>query len=397
MNTQWETLSIPFVSGISPNTRDRLLSPQKLLKAQNCFYFNNGGPEKRYGHVTKRVITNATPTPLNGVVYPGDTPPPPRDNYSTDNPNLPASWLFGWGIIGTDPVSGATLPAIFGGGTIGAWGVSEHREAGLLFGQAIRDNEVLPWDGHRLFSYAPDQSALFGESYVPPNRGPAVMPLMRAQPIAKMATSQTQPDSADNGVVRTVAWISPGNVVNYSVYDSVSGACLVANGIFQMQGPKTVRVLTVGAWTHILIADQTATLLTRRSFHQDSPETVVTADVGNMSAHYFDVKKVSETLWFVATVNTGVITITEHAVDGTIITTITPNLGVGAVAQNCALAINRSNHIGLLWYDSNATQYIFGDYDFGGHRLTHLSRWQHQQIQLLVLELPSLHDICKRW
>jgi hypothetical protein len=359
---QWETVAIPFQAGISPNTRDRLLPPSKLLRAENCFYFNTGGPEKRYGHKVKKVVTSTTPKALNGVVPPGSYLP--RANYATSDPGFAPSWLYGWGLmdapqVGADPNN--------------VWAVSEHHEAGHLFGQAARDSEILPWDGHRLYSYAPQQAQLWGETYLPPNRGPACMPALRASPIAKEATTQTYPDACDNGMVRTVAWVAPGNKVHYSVFDSKTGACIVAASEFSMTTPKSVRVLSCGVWTHILIADQGATQVIMKSFTQNDPTTVTSRNMGTIDAAFFDVWKVTDTalggFWVLATLNVNVVTIKVLKGDGSTLASFTPDLGGHAAAGPIGVAVNNNKTIGLIWSTAGREIYFRG-YSYGGLKLT---------------------------
>src|SRR5690348_10553760 len=93
-----ETVAIPFTSGIKPNTRARLLDPEKLLVAQNCYYQLSEGPQKRNGHTGYTVRTGADYT---GQTVSSPTGVPLRPTYSTSNPGLAAqNWLYGWGIRG---------------------------------------------------------------------------------------------------------------------------------------------------------------------------------------------------------------------------------------------------------------------------------------------------------
>lgn len=182
---QRQTVAIPFASGIQPQVRARLLDPVKLITAQNCYYFFEQGPQKRNGHVSRPVRTGADYPGFGGLTPP--TAMPARDAFSTANPGIPASWLYGWGIRGTE-VATTTDP----------FEVSPQPDVGQLFGLGARDSEVVAWDGHRVFSYAAQQVSRFGETQTGTGattaRGPATIPALRATTLAKISGSQLVPD-----------------------------------------------------------------------------------------------------------------------------------------------------------------------------------------------------------
>lgn len=299
MAQEWTTVSIPFVDGISPSTRDRLLPATKLLALENGYMFDQREMQKRAGHDATRVRTSALNVP-SSVAPP--SAPPLRTPFSYADPKTPDNWLFGYGLY-QDGVSVPSPTAVTS--------VSPQNEAGLCFDSFTRDNETVAWDGFRTFSYT--TSALLGESYSPPNRGPAVMPQVRTDVTAKVAGAQVRPDAADNGTIRVVCWLNPSTVnpvnfglsYSYSVFDSLTGACLVDNKTEVLQSAAQIRCLTVGGFGHIFIADATAGTLEMRTFHQDTPNTVIARNfatrgtVGTQSTN-FDVRKVDETEFMLA-------------------------------------------------------------------------------------------------
>lgn len=318
---QWDTVSVPFVDGISPATRDRLLPATKLLALENGFVFNGRQVQKRLGHVSTRVRTQAFNLPQS-VTPPTGTPYRPAFSFS--DPGVSANWLFGFGQY-QDQLT--TISSTY-------TTVSAQSDAGVLHGQFTRDNETVTWDGFRSFSYTTGH--LLGESYSPPNRGLAIMPQMRVEPMAKVATAQLFPDAADNGTIRVVAWCnSDGVSYSYSVFDSATGSCLVDAKSETLQSSKGLRVLTVGQFAHILIADRTAGTLELRSIHQDSPSTAATANFPTTITN-FDVKKVDETQFLIAAVNGTSVNMFLRAADGTSKNAYT--IAAGGTVITCACA-----------------------------------------------------------
>lgn len=274
MPVKYQPVAIPVAKGIDVTTRARLVDPQALLEAENA-RFTALGSQKRRGHVG-RVVRGTKPLP------PGISPPayqsPSRDN-------IPAEWLWGWGHMyettRTDP------------GTL--LGTSPHPDAGVLFGAATRDNEALFWDGFRLFSRLPEQ-----EPGSPMTEIPAVMPHLHAYPSAKANHGQTQPDMADNGTVRVVAWLnSDDGDAWYTVQDSTTGAAIVAPMALGYVDPVQVRVVNVGSWVHVLVAENDVDILYAESIHDEDPLTITQRSLGPCN-QYFDVFKLDESEWVVA-------------------------------------------------------------------------------------------------
>lgn len=294
MSVQWDTFSVPFIDGISPATRDRLLPATKLLALENGYVFNQRQISKRNGHDAYRVKTSAVNVPTSA--FP-PLPTPYRPAFSLQDPQVSPNWLFGWGKyqdgiskpVGTDPFE-----------------VSPQAEAGLLHGSFTRDNETVVWDGFRTFSYAANTA--FGETYSPPNRGPAILPQMKVEIAGKTSSAQRTPDAADNGTIRVVAWVNPTfTSYSYSVFDSVTGACLVDAATIALQSCYGVRVIICGTFANIVALDITGTSLDLRTFNQSTLNTVVArsfaATSGSGVHNLFDIKKVDETQFIIGWVS----------------------------------------------------------------------------------------------
>lgn len=345
MSLDKETVALPFVSGVQPSTRARLLNPDKLLVAENCQYVLDQGPQRRNGHLGRVVRSSKPYTDLNGTAVP--TAAQPRAIFSTTNPGLPATWLYGWGVHGTERAQ-----------DIINFETSPYPDVGQLFGSASRDDEALTWDGFRLFSYTPGQTAKFGEatkidSPLDTNiyRQTGCFPAMRVQPQGKVSAAQLMPDACDNGILRLIAWVNPGAAsFSYSAFDSDSGAAVVVNQTVTGSAIKGFRCICVGQWFHILYADSGANSMNVLSFHQDTPSSTTTRSLGTVD-NVFDVRKFSEQKFVVFRLKVGVISGTILNADGTTLTTLTPNLGGNTAVTNGPIAINiqESGHIGLVW------------------------------------------------
>lgn len=358
MALERDTVAIPFSTGIQPSMRARLLPPYQLITAQNCAFVLDAGPQKRNGHEAHVVRSSASYVGLNGAAAP--TPIPPRDTFSTANPGISSSWLYGYGVM--TPGLLATTRAPFE--------ASVNPNVGQIVGSTTRDNEIVAWDGHRIFSYAPQQASRFGETQFGTAanlaRGPSCMPALRAEPFAKDPRGQLRPDCADNDSLRVAAWVdATGLAVLYSAYDSSNGSCLVSNASITVQSAKSVRVISVGSWFHILISDSTANSLEMRSFHQDSPNTLVARSLGPVD-NQFDVKKIDETQFFVVKSKVNTLQAFVLGQGGNTITSFSPALGGTPPAVNgpLACAVDANNEICIVWA-SNANV-VIASYTIGG-------------------------------
>lgn len=340
MSTQWETVGIPFGDGIKPSTRARLLEATKLQVAQNCQYAFDQGPEKRHGHGTKKVFGFGT---LIGD--PALTPPTPRANYQATDTGIPSNWLYGYGI--DDGTGDSSITAL-----------SPSPAAGLLFGQATRDDEIVQWDGFRFFiDTANERSTSIN----------AVMPVLRGSAVSKAHDAQVQADMAENAVVRTVVWVSDKGVGYRSTYDTISGACIVDSEA--ISDTTNIRVLCVGEWTHILAASANSDSAKMLSFHQDTPTTVASKVVAAPTNNgQFDFKKSSESLFFYASTNAN-ITVTLFSADGTQVAIwVSPT---ATSAKKIAIWPNQNRQLGVLWVDTiGAHNFVrFQAFDFAGNTL----------------------------
>lgn len=338
----WDTVAIPFAAGIKPTSHGRTLEQTKLLTAQNCFFLQDEGPQKRYGHTVRDIKTSATP-PGTSVAPPGT--PAVRNTFSTNNALLSANWLHGWG-----------WPLATGNVTPGSFATATEPRLGHTFGQFQRDNEVVFWDGFRLLSYPNSDVGLFGSI-----AGQAVMPAMRVSPIAKSLNEQKYPDAADNGVVKTVVWIH-GTSVYYAVFDSVTGATLVNETVLSgLSAPSFVRVLTMGAWTHILVENTGELFL--RSFQQDTPLTLVSRSIGETTVRPFDVNKISENHFVVVRILSNQIKCSVLTHEGANYSIFDVTQG-GETAANVAVTsgwnqVSNEAVVAFLWAETGAAPKVF--------------------------------------
>lgn len=268
-----QTIAIPVSKGIDINTAARLVQPPNLLEAINSS-FAVGSATKRYGHTTTRAVNGAYPPGVSKTPFITPTLTSYGDKI------LDPSFLFGWGVL-----TGVTQRA----SDNSTYESSPYPEAGHLFGVTNRDSEVLGWNGSSLFSYAPEQV----------NQGlitPAVMPVLRAKPIAKatsQAATQLYPDIADNGIIRVVAWIdSVETGFRYNVYSSSTGAPLLIEAINEELSWTNIRVVPVGKYVHIYAYSLSAATLVVYSINQETPTTYTKYSQGDCT--FFDCWKMNE-------------------------------------------------------------------------------------------------------
>lgn len=287
MPINWQPVAIPLAAGIKPISRGRVLDQTNLLTAQNCFFLQDEGPQKRFGHTTEPVKTTDEPIGLDGIVPP--LSPPLRTPFSFENPGLAESWLHGYGLLKAD-FTDDTEPAEFN--------KSPQPGVGVLHGMWQRDSEVVLWDGFRALSRPGVASQPFAEV-----SGEAVFPALRGAPIAKSAQGQFTPDAADNGVVRTVVWVY-GEDVFRSVFSSATGAAMINEESLSYTGATSARVTTLGPWTHVVVHDTDLDELFIHSWHQDTPQTVTSRSLGPADEPVFDLKKVSESQAVIGKIDT---------------------------------------------------------------------------------------------
>ena len=255
----WQTVAIPFSAGIKPVSLGRVLEQTKLLAAQNCYFSLDDGPQKRNGHTSRAVRVGSTVVALDGIVPP--TAPEYRSPFSLENPGLSDYWLHGWGLFDEDTTE-----------AVGTFATGAQTLAGYTTSLFQRDDELVVWDGFRALS-TPGSGQPFASV-----TGQAVIPALRGEPIAKSLNGQLRPDAVDNGVLRTVAWVydtGSAKTALRSVYSVETGACLINEETLSgFTAPDSVRVFTLGPWTHMLVQDD-ETELFLRSWHNDTPSIVV--------------------------------------------------------------------------------------------------------------------------
>jgi hypothetical protein len=182
-----------------------------------------------------------------------------RDTTRLDLDQLQGSWLYGWGVAGSD-VSGVT-------GSPGP-------DAGKVAGLAKRDNETLVWDGWRLFSYPAGVPK--GDGWQTPVT--AYLPTAYTTPIAKAQVAQTEADIAIAEKLAVVVYKDPrsGDNARVSVYDSVTWAPYLIDHLVNIGGTAcySVRAVPCGESVNILVADDGDTLH-GFTIHPSAPGTLV--------------------------------------------------------------------------------------------------------------------------
>jgi hypothetical protein len=351
MIQKWDTVAIPFAAGIKPTSRGRVLDQARLLTAQNCFFYLDEGPQKRYGHDTREVKRTGTPPGLNGIVPPAA--PPLRTPFSFANPGLDYSWLHGYGIVDTYANTATSV-------SVGSFPTSSQLQAGVLWGAFTRDDEALLWDGFRVYSAPDSMTSDFATVSTP-----AVFPALRGGPIAKSINGQIRPDLADNGVIKTVAWVHSGAAYR-SVFDSNTGACLVnEEAVSGLASAVSLRVLTLGDWTHLIINDNTSEL-TMRSWHQDTPSRTTTTSLGDITQPVFDVDKIYEAndgnaAAIIARINAGAVECTVINRSGTVQSTWTP--AITGTPDNVTIATSQDTaEVAIVWQITGTFQVRFCTY-----------------------------------
>jgi hypothetical protein len=300
---EYDTVAIPVTRGVNLTSPARLVPPVELLEAENSRFPRGGGATKRRGHYGSRVRGSKVIPP--GITSPQFSPPAYPGLFSTSTRNLPSGWLWGWGVVGEDEPDPTVVHE-----------TALHPSAGILFGAAQRDNESVFWDGFRLYSRTPGQTR--GSRLPEVN---AVMPMLRTSAAPKVNQAQAQPEAADTGRIRVVAWQAAGatgNDVYYTVQDSVTGAIIQAATALGLESVRRLRVVNVGPWVHILVT-HSADLLHRFSINNDSPRDYTQVSIGACPT-YFAFWKCSESLWVVARNNgdddAGAIRVSWHTASG---------------------------------------------------------------------------------
>lgn len=238
-----DTIALPIVKGLDVNTDARLLQAPALLEAQNT-QFSGGGAKKRRGHRNVDI-------------------------------RLAGSYTSG-GAMGT-------------GEEDDLYWAPDTENVDTLLGVASRDNETVLWDGTSLYSYLPSQAdnpSLFVSTIT----NAAVLPALVSSPIAKFNEHQGQPELADNGRTKIVAWINNGDA-KYAIYDSDSDS-RIATGTFAVTTAQYLRAFTLGDWMHVMVRDSDDGNIKLFSISSDAPSDVTYRSYG--AASFFDLWKISE-------------------------------------------------------------------------------------------------------
>lgn len=331
---EWQTVAIPFAAGIKPTSRGRVLDSSKLLTAQNCFFYLDEGPQKRFGHHSRAIKTPDAPIGLDGIIPP--VAPPLRTPFSLERPNLSEYWVHGYGLTGSDPIAYTGTPGLFAH--------SPQPSVGTVYGVWKRDDEVVFWDGMRALGKPGNAVSPFAEV-----TGEAVFPALRGEPIAKSPFGQLSPDAVDNGVLRTVVW-TDANGVHRSVFYSATGAAVINEELLHAD-VSTTRCVSTGAWTHVVYHDPDLNEITLKSWHQDTPQTVLSRSLGPTDLERFDVKKIDETSFVVAKLMDDDIDIVVCDLTSTIAAyTIEPALVDEIVsAIHVTIAPTHRGELGVMW------------------------------------------------
>lgn len=360
-----ETVAVPVGRGINTHTADRLVKPDYLLEAVNS-RLSGGGSEKRFGHEAVKVREGTYPT----SVLPFDLTKPVIRNFGEktlpqaypdpdvdEQPTL-GKWTWGWGMEHDEATTDdeADYPR------------SLFPEAGVLFGGSTRDNEILTWDGFNLYSYVPGANGDTNQMV----RFNAVMPLMRAKPVAKVASAQYYPDIADNGSRRTVVWLDSENSrIKYSVLDSTTEAVVLRDTEIPFVVTTGARVVALGEWFHILFLDSDLDALTMVSFHEASPGTTSTRSLGDCA--YWDFWKHDENTLLVVRADPNYVAwISWFRETGQSHPDYTSNvaLATDSGVQNVGVALDVRNYrVGLIYKPEDPSDIKVGIYDFDGAQI----------------------------
>lgn len=276
----WDSVGIPLVSGIDVNTRARLVSPDKLLRAENVSYPRNGGPQKRTGHTGFNVLDSAA-TLMN---------------------DSGTSAIFGYGKYLTE--------SVLANADTDCAEESGFPQADQIRGVATRDQEQLAWDGYRMYSRTeagftrPQKYVAAADVSRPANlttNSTAVFPVAKTETIAKTQNAQSYSVGADNGVIRVVAYRDlAATDVKLSCYDSATGA-LKFTSTLAVTDPEYLKIVPVGAYIHILANDLSGTELKRFTIPEfaTSFSGAVSGTLGVLTNSIFAVHKISEELFLV--------------------------------------------------------------------------------------------------
>lgn len=337
----WDLVGIPLVKGVDLNTRTRLVQPDVLVKAENVYFPRKGGPEKRRGH-TAHIIKDSF------------------DIYQWPNPPDPQYNMYGYGLY--DPTTHGLPPKDQLDATSGPFR-SVWAQAGTIKEVMTRDDEVLAWDGWRLFSHFSNGNS---------KKLTAMMPSYESAGIAKVPFTQDYVDAADNGKIRVVGYVKYTGTpsAEIKVYDSLTGALkFTVTNPHGGTDPDYIRVVPAGHYCNVLVSDNN--LLYCVSIHENDTEVTLITPVQEAMSGIFDVWKYDESKFIVVSIEQTTVgeSFNYYVIgswcnaNGTINTTTLPQAfrfstsDVTISKINVAVAVHPiTNQIGLMWDDS-ANQY----------------------------------------
>jgi hypothetical protein len=154
----------------------------------------------------------------------------------------------------------ASIPqAILGGGSVSnGVGISSFQ------------NELVSLDGSSLYSYSPDLAEQV-------NRGPLVPVSLGVSPVIRNTNQQTIQDSAFHAGtgLQCFTWLDTGASVsvNYSIFDSTTGAIIVSDAVVSATGTRA-KVLTLGQYFIIIFFDSSDNHLRYRAINTSTPTAI---------------------------------------------------------------------------------------------------------------------------
>lgn len=283
---QWETLPLPLSRGVDLRTPERGVTRDRLITLYNA-RFEDGdiGFRKRRGHLGYRVKDTVYPTSGALVVEDGFSPKETdpvggatgQSSLATAlNPAIPkAGWLYGYGVT-DDYTYERTFP-----------------DAGVLFGGFKQDNQIVAWDGWRLWKWASDLDINQGWVGVSAKTAAASLPAAKTTPTSKIPIAQTLADVAiaDNFSV-TVYYNSVTQLGAVDVYDRKTRALLATHTI-DIGTIVNLRCVPCKDWVHVFAS--TTTDVEMFSLHE-SNLSVLNGGLTTLGtcATYFDVKQLDD-------------------------------------------------------------------------------------------------------
>lgn len=320
---QWDTVAIPLAGGVDLNSRIRLVDPANLAKAENVYYPQSGGPEKRRGHRAYRLY----------------------DAFADYEGPAPDSNLYGYGLIDVE-----SLPT----------GSCAFPQAGRIRDILVYDNREVAWDGWRL--YEPIEAGESGKC----KTVTAYLPSLRTAPTAKTQNTQMWADAAENAVTRVVAYIETveGGAANAyaKLYDVATGSLkFTAHLNTGSNDPVYLRTVSCGEYVHVLVSDSSDEVVYCYTFHNSGTDVlrvtpVITVDTAIVTT--FDVWKFDESRFLVAGIDTNIKMTWVNSTGTVNLTMFSQNttFSVSTVPLNVAVCVHPVSRNIAVFYDDGVFQ-----------------------------------------